>query len=55
MESIRSMRLKEKGFGIETEMTVEAVRNGQRIMVVPVHYRKRIGDPDQARSSSTTG
>lgn len=43
MDSIRSMRLKEKGFGIETEMTIEAVRNGQRIMVVPVRYRKRIG------------
>jgi dolichol-phosphate mannosyltransferase len=43
MDSIRAMRLKEKGFGIETEMTVESVRNGQRIMVVPVHYRKRIG------------
>ena len=43
MDSVRSMRLKEKGFGIETEMTVEAVRNGQRIMVVPVHYRKRVG------------
>jgi dolichol-phosphate mannosyltransferase len=43
MESVRAMRLKEKGFGIETEMTVEAVRNGQRIMVVPVHYRKRVG------------
>ena len=43
MDSLRAMRLKEKGFGIETEMTVEAVRNGQRIMVVPVHYRKRIG------------
>jgi dolichol-phosphate hexosyltransferase len=43
MESVKAMRLKEKGFGIETEMTVEAVRNGQRIMVVPVHYRKRIG------------
>jgi len=43
MESIRAMRLKERGFGIETEMTVEAVRNGQRIMVVPIHYRKRVG------------
>jgi dolichol-phosphate mannosyltransferase len=43
MDSIRAMRLKEKGFGIETEMTVESVRNGQRIMVVPVHYRKRVG------------
>jgi glycosyltransferase (TIGR04182 family) len=43
MESVKAMKLKEKGFGIETEMTVEAVRNGQRIMVVPVHYRKRVG------------
>lgn len=43
MESVKAMRLKEKGFGIETEMTVEAVRNGQRVMVVPVHYRKRVG------------
>ena len=43
MDSVKAMRLKEKGFGIETEMTVEAVRNGQRIMVVPVHYRKRTG------------
>jgi dolichol-phosphate mannosyltransferase len=43
MDSVKGMRLKEKGFGIETEMTVEAVRNGQRIMVVPVHYRKRVG------------
>lgn len=43
MDSIRGMRLKERGFEIETEMTVEAVRNGQRIMVVPVHYRKRVG------------
>ncbi len=43
MESVKAMRLKEKGFGIETEMTVEAVRNAQRIMVVPVHYRKRVG------------
>jgi dolichol-phosphate mannosyltransferase len=43
MDAIHGMRLKERGFEIETEMTVEAVRNGQRIMVVPVHYRKRAG------------
>ncbi|HMA05019.1 MAG TPA: S-layer glycoprotein N-glycosyltransferase AglJ [Methanomicrobiales archaeon] len=43
LDSIKGMRLKEKGFGIETEMTIEAVRNQQRIMVVPVHYRKRVG------------
>ncbi|MDD1664283.1 MAG: S-layer glycoprotein N-glycosyltransferase AglJ [Methanomicrobiales archaeon] len=41
MDAIRGMRLKERGFEIETEMTVEAVGNEQRIMVVPVHYRKR--------------
>ena len=33
------MNLKETGFEIETEMSVEAVRNGQRIMVVPIRYR----------------
>jgi glycosyltransferase (TIGR04182 family) len=43
MESIRQMNLKERGFEIETEITVEAVRNNQRIMVVPVQYRKRVG------------
>jgi dolichol-phosphate hexosyltransferase len=43
MESIRQMNLKERGFEIETEITVEAVRNNQRIMVVPVQYQKRVG------------
>ena len=43
MESIRQMNLRERGFEIETEITVEAVRNNQRIMVVPVQYRKRMG------------
>ncbi|MDD1656507.1 MAG: S-layer glycoprotein N-glycosyltransferase AglJ [Methanomicrobiales archaeon] len=43
MESIQQMNLRERGFEIETEITVEAVRNNQRIMVVPVQYRKRVG------------
>ncbi|MDD1653201.1 MAG: S-layer glycoprotein N-glycosyltransferase AglJ [Methanomicrobiales archaeon] len=43
MESIRQMNLRERGFEIETEITVEAVRNNQRIMVVPVQYGKRVG------------
>jgi dolichol-phosphate mannosyltransferase len=43
MDSIRQMNLKEKGFEIETEITVEAVRNSQRIMVVPVQYHRRVG------------
>ncbi len=43
LHSIRQMTLKETGFEIETEMAVEAVRNGQRIAVVPVRYLSRPG------------
>ncbi|WP_292517637.1 S-layer glycoprotein N-glycosyltransferase AglJ [Methanoculleus sp.] len=43
LNSIRHMTLKEAGFEIETEMAVEAVRNGQRITVVPVRYLARPG------------
>ncbi|HSA37464.1 MAG TPA: S-layer glycoprotein N-glycosyltransferase AglJ [Methanoregula sp.] len=41
--AINQMHLKEKGFEIETEISVEAVRNGQRIMVVPIRYLSRPG------------
>jgi dolichol-phosphate mannosyltransferase len=41
--AITQMHLKEKGFEIETEISVEAVRNGQRIMVVPIRYSRRPG------------
>lgn len=41
--AIHQMHLKEKGFEIETEISVEAVRNGHRIMVVPVKYSRRPG------------
>jgi dolichol-phosphate mannosyltransferase len=40
---IQQMHLKETGFEIETEISVEAVRNGQRIMVVPIRYSRRPG------------
>ena len=43
LHSIRQMTLKEAEFEIETEMTVEAVRNGQRVTVVPVRYLARPG------------
>ncbi|WP_214019698.1 S-layer glycoprotein N-glycosyltransferase AglJ [Methanoculleus sp.] len=43
LRSIRQMTLKEGGFEIETEMAVEAVRNGQRVTVVPVRYLARPG------------
>ena len=41
--AIHQMNLKEKGFEIETEISVEAVRHGQRIMVVPIRYLSRPG------------
>jgi glycosyltransferase (TIGR04182 family) len=41
--AVHQMNLKEHGFEIETEISVEAVRNGQRIMVVPIKYLRRAG------------
>jgi dolichol-phosphate hexosyltransferase len=41
--AIQQMSLREKGFEIETEISVESVRNGQRIMVVPIRYSRRPG------------
>ncbi|MDD1696556.1 MAG: S-layer glycoprotein N-glycosyltransferase AglJ [Methanoregula sp.] len=43
--AIQQMNLREKGFEIETEISVESVRNGQRIMVVPIKYSRRPGTP----------
>ena len=40
---VQQMHLRERGFEIETEISVEAVRNGQRIMVVPIKYLRRPG------------
>jgi dolichol-phosphate mannosyltransferase len=40
-ESFGEMRLSADGFGIETEMAVEALRNDQRVQVVDVTYRSR--------------
>ena len=43
LDSIRQMQLHESGFGIETEISAEAVRNGHTIQIVPIAYRKRMG------------
>ncbi|MBP2132805.1 dolichol-phosphate mannosyltransferase [Methanomicrobium sp. W14] len=45
LESLKGMNLREKGFEIETEISVEAVRNRQKITVVPVSYKPRPGTP----------
>ncbi|NHN40922.1 S-layer glycoprotein N-glycosyltransferase AglJ [Halorubellus sp. JP-L1] len=47
-ESFREMNLNADGFGIETEMAVEARRNGQRVQVVDVSYISR---PDASESN----
>ena len=44
--AVQQMHLRERGFEIETEISVEAVRNGQRIMVVPIKYLRRPGGAD---------
>lgn len=44
-DAIRQMHLKEVGFGIETEISAEAVRSGQKISIVPIEYKKRAGTP----------
>ncbi|MBU5574946.1 MAG: S-layer glycoprotein N-glycosyltransferase AglJ [Candidatus Aenigmatarchaeota archaeon] len=42
-KSLRELFLKESGFGIETEISVEAVKNNQKIAVVDISYYKREG------------
>lgn len=46
-ESFEGINPGTRGFGIETELSVEAVRQGQAIAVVPIHY-----DPRPAGSST---
>ena len=44
-ESIKEMDLKEKGFEIETEISVQSVANRQKTVIVPVAYKPRPGTP----------
>lgn len=44
-ESVQQMRLKESGFGIETEISAEAIRCNLEITIVPVSYKVRSGTP----------
>jgi len=43
LSSLRRMHLYEEGFGLETEISSEAVKNKDRIAVIPVKYGVRIG------------
>lgn len=42
-EKIRELNLKQSGFEIEAEMTIESLRNGLRVLEVPISYRRRKG------------
>lgn len=43
LESLQRMRLYEEGFGIETEISSEAVRNEDKVAIIPVQYGVRVG------------
>jgi dolichol-phosphate mannosyltransferase len=43
LNSLKKMHLYEEGFGIETEISSEAVRNNDRIAIIPVKYGIRVG------------
>jgi glycosyltransferase (TIGR04182 family) len=45
LAAVQQLRLKESGFGIETEISAEAARNNQDIRIVPIKYKKRSGTP----------
>ncbi len=40
-QSLKKLRLAEDGFGIETEMAIESVRHGLKIMEIPSYEKKR--------------
>jgi len=48
LESARELTLTEDGFGIETELSVECVKHGQRVRVVPITYHAR---PDDSQTN----
>ena len=43
LESLQRMRLFEEGFGIETEVSAEAVKNDDQVAIIPVSYGVRVG------------
>ena len=44
-KAVEKMRLSSKGFEIETEMTVKALKQGLRVKEVPISYVRRRGSP----------
>ena len=44
-ELLKKIKLVSKGFEVETEMTVKALKGGYRVKEIPVSYKKRITPP----------
>jgi glycosyltransferase involved in cell wall biosynthesis len=44
---VGSLGLHTKGFEIETEITIRAIKKGMRVKEVPITYRKRNGTPSK--------
>jgi len=43
----KCFRLQARGFEVETEMTIQAIKMGMRVKEVPITYRKRTGSPSK--------
>ncbi len=51
--ALKNLRLTSKGFEIETEMTVRALKNGLRIKEVPISYNIRKGTSSKLKGLAT--
>lgn len=49
-KAVESLNLSSKGFEVETEMTVKALKQGLRVSEIPITYRRRRGSPSKLNS-----
>ncbi len=49
-EAMRKMRLEEHGFGIETEISIKAIKMGLKVMEVPSREKKRVAGEAKLRT-----
>ena len=52
-ELFRSLRLRERGFAIEPEITARVLRAGERIYEVPISYSARSARKERSSRRST--
>ncbi len=44
VKTFKFLNLKSKGFDIETEMTLKAIKKGIKIIEIPCKYKERLGE-----------